>query len=378
MKRTAFLVVISFVVLSIAYSQPIPPEIQQRLQTIQNDAKTRLNEYRTSNNGEFPRSFRLSSSFSQGERSLVDSLGLELSIAMVFDDAMRDRMVQLMRGEFREDELDTLLDRDMNRSIRFFERRALRIPQIDTLPIFVEARNNLYDSLEAQNSLDIVKRWNRVYDLEVFRSLKLDTLNIFKQTFNEIVERERERERERLLTSPRRINTTLVNLAGRIGDERFIQPLIESLAPPTMEVFPGEHESRRRHVIEALVRMRVEPFYSDFVRERTLTTEQIMSDERLHFSIDDFVSILGTQQAFLELSRFLLSNKPYAEEIDIHGSHFSPVSITAFRLIRPNIRNEDLQEMTRGQGFTIDPHIKRLVYEWMQANYGNYEIRRIW
>ena len=375
MKRMFFLTVMCFAMLSIANSQSIPLEIQQRLQDIQDEARTRLDEFRISNRGALPRN-GLRWSFSSTERILSDSLGLELNMGMVFDDPMRDRMVQLMRGEFREDELDTLLERDMKRSIRHFERRALREPQIDTLSIFVKARNNLYDSLEAQNSLDIVKRWNRVYDLEVFRSLQLDTLSIFKQTFNEIVERERERERERLLTNARRrINTTLVGLAGRIDDERFTQPLIELLDIPNPGAFPAESEALRRHVIVALVRMRVEPFYSDFVRERTLTTEQIMSDERLNFDLFDFVNVLGTQQAFLELSRFLLSSKPYAVEIDERGSHFFPVSLDALHLIHDNIRNEDLHEIIRDH---TPPYRERLVYEWMQANYGNYEIRRIW
>jgi len=378
MKRLFFLTAMNFAIFNIASSQPIPLEIQQRLQTIQNDARIALEEFRTSDKHRFLDNFILSGRFTREEIVLVDSLGLEFTVAMIFDDIMRDRMVQLMRGEFREDELDTLLERDMNRSIRLFERRALRIPQIDTLPIFVEARNNLYDSLEAQNPLDIVKRWNRVYDLEIFRSLKLDTLSVFKQTFNEIVERERERERERLLASARRINATLVGLAGRIGDERFIEPLIESLDIPDRESFPELHEGLRRQVVVSLVRMRVEPFYSDFVRKRTLTMEQIMNDERLRFELEDFVNILGTQQAFLELSRFLLSNKPYRIIISEHNSFSTPVSRSAFSIIRRNIRNEDLQEIMRIQGGHTDPYIKRLAYEWMQANYGNYEIRRIW
>jgi hypothetical protein len=240
----------------------------------------------------------------------------------------------------------------------------MRIPQIDTLSILIEARNSLYDSLEAMDPWDIIKRRNRAYDLEVFRSLELDTLSIFKQAFNEIVERER----ERILAEPRSINRTLVELAWRIGDERFIQPLIEVL----------EHQGQQRRVIEALVRMRVEPFYSDFVRERTLTTEQIMSDERLNFDLEDFVGVLGTQQAFLELSRFLLSNKPYREIVSGRDSFFTPVSNSAFFLIRHNIRNEDLQKIMRVQGGHTDPQVKRYVYDWMQANFGNYEIRRIW
>jgi len=103
-----------------------------------------------------------------------------------------------------------------------------------------------------------------------------------------------------------------------------------------------------------------------------------MNDEWLRFALEDFVNILGTQQAFLELSRFLLSNKPYIEEVSNVGSHFVTVSEITFSLIRDNIRNEDLQEMMGRLGWRIDPDMKRPVYEWMQANYGNYEIRRIW
>jgi len=373
MKRMFFLTAMCFAILSIANSQPIPLEIQQRLQDIQDEARTRLDEFRISGRGELPRpQHGLRWSFSSVERALVDSLDLELNMGMVFDDAMRDRMVQLMRGEFREDELDTLVNRSINRDHRqiTFKRNALRIPQIDTLSIFIEARNSLYDSLEAEDPWNINKRRRGTHDLEVFRSLQLDTLSIFKQTFNEIVERERERERERLLANPGRFNSILIELAGLIGDERFIEPLMEAL----------EEQNRPRRAIEALVRMRVEPFYSDFVRERTLTTEQIMNDERLRFQLEDFVDILGTQQAFLELSRFLLSNKPHQiNVIDGVGYHVSPASDRAFRLIQRNIINEELQEIMRGEmGWRIDPNTKRPAFEWMQANYGNYEIRRIW
>jgi hypothetical protein len=96
--------------------------------------------------------------------------------------------------------------------------------------------------------------------------------------------------------------------------------------------------------------------------------------------------VLGTQKAYLELSKYLLSNKPYGI-IAIDYSEYSesyptsyttPVSNDAFYLIQDNIENKDLQEMIGNKHVADDPKLSISIYNWMQKNYGKYKIRRIW
>jgi len=372
MKKTFLAVIIAVAGQAIAYGQSVPIEIQQRLQEIEEQARIRLDEFRLSDEGRLPRIGRLSTLLSHAEITRINDLGLELDVGMVFDDAMRDRIVQLMRMEFREEELDTLVERTLNRMTTFFEGQAMRASGIDTLSIFRDALADLLDSLEAQNTLDIVKKMNRRYDLGVFKALQLDTLSIFKQALNEIIESERARWRERFLAESRYINTTLVELAGHIGDERFVQPLIEALD------IPNQHENRRRFVTEALIRMRVEPYFSEFTENRTRAIEQIKS-ERPPFRMREFVLLWGTQEAFLELSKYLLSDIPYALAISDEGVTVGATAFEeAFVFIKDNIKNADLQEMLKGKTGWDNPELRMPLYEWMQANFGNYEIRRIW
>ena len=165
-------------------------------------------------------------------------------------------------------------------------------------------------------------------------------------------------------------------MCGYIGDKRFIKPLIEILNK-------AEEDYQKEKIIEALTRMRVEPYYSDYVKKRTLTMEQIKDEDKwLDFKIEDFVNVLGTQEAFLELSNYLLSNKPYSTiviDYEDHPEHrHYPVSDNAFILIRDNIENREVQEMIGKKSIEdYTPYLKPL-YDWMQKNYGKYKIKRIW
>jgi hypothetical protein len=195
--------------------------------------------------------------------------------------------------------------------------------------------------------------------------LQLDTTVIFKQAYDCIVKKEKESDRKYYLTNTYYDHTSLAELCGYIGDKRFVQPLEEAL---------GKSDNFRREIVlEALARMRADPYYSNYIKERTLTTEQIHNNDRLQFSLDDFVYVWGTQEAFLELSKYLLSNKPYRIYTGYHVSYKFPVSDDAFSLIRDYIENESLQTLIKT---TEDD--KQAVYEWMQKNYGKYKIRRIW
>ena len=49
---------------------------------------------------------------------------------------------------------------------------------------------------------------------------------------------------------------------------------------------------------------------SDYLKSRTRTLSEI-KEERAPFSLHDFVYVLNSQDSFLELSKYLLSDIPY-------------------------------------------------------------------
>jgi hypothetical protein len=134
-------------------------------------------------------------------------------------------------------------------------------------------------------------------------------------------------------------------------------------------------------VIEALARMRAEPYYSEYVRFRMPRTLEQIKQDYPGFEIDELVYVIGTQEAFLELSKYLLSDVPYAVDIADYqeGSYStrSPISDDAFFLIRNHMENEYLQELMKNKD-SEDPIVLKQTYDWMQKNYGKYKIRRIW
>jgi hypothetical protein len=354
------------------YGQPLPGDIQQRLDSLKNRAKMALDNFRTHPgtgelySGELRYRFSPSYLFHKSHE-------YNLNLGMIYDEGMRDRIVQLMRNEYREDELDTLVNRMLESLIKPNEREAMEICKFDTLTMFKKALDSLFLNLESRNVVDMMKKVNHIYEYELFKHLKLDTIKIFRQTYSKIREREKERERKYYLTYTYYDRTELARLCGYIGDKRFISPLIEALDKPD--------NFNQEVVIEALARMRVEPYYNGYVKSRMPRTLEQVNKERPGFDIEDFVYVIGTQEAFLELSKYLLSDVPYRIEIaDNQESSYStsfPISNDAFYLIQDHIENEDLQDMIKGKS-PYTPGVFKQTYDWMQKNYGKYKIRRIW
>jgi hypothetical protein len=360
-----------------AYSQEMPAFVQQRLDNLHNKAKKCLTIYRYGYSPDSPNSDlpnKLKSSFSDEEKMLIDSLGLKLHIGMIYDDAMRNRIVELMQNQYQEYELDSLVNRYISRNIKVFEWRAMEICKMDTLSIFKSAMDSLYSFLTAQNTLDVSKKINRIYDYDIFKLLRLDTTKIFKQTYENIVSKEKIQEREYYLTKTNYNYSYLARLCGYIGDKRFIPSLIQALDKP--DNFNNEK------VMEALVRLRVAPYYKEYIKFRTRTMEEIKSEKQLGFYISDFVDVLGTQEAFLELSKYLLSDKPYLfidSSYEDHSEEISfGVSVEAFSLICDNLENEDMLKLIGGRYSEPNATNINLLYKWMQKNYGKYKIKRLW
>jgi hypothetical protein len=381
MKRIILLSIYCIVFANAIYSQAMPVFVRQKLDSIKKEARKALMDYRIGDGYmrlPFGLGFYLPGNvFSYDETQLIDSLNLKVNIGMIYDDAMRNRIVELMQNKFQEYELDTLINRQMSYRIIAYERVAMETCLIDTLPLFKITLDSLCNALESQNALDLSKQANKVYNYEVFKFLKLDTTTRFQQVHESLIEKEKKQWREYLLTNKSYYRADLAELCGYIGDKRFIQPLIEALGK-------AEEDYQKKKILEALARMRVEPYYRDYVKYRTRPLEQVKdANKNVGFDIDDFVYVLGTQESFLELSKYLFSNYIYARDSDDSSGTNSETAVyylseKAFDLIQENIMNEDLQKIINGRSSYSNPELLQSVYDWMQKNYGKYKIKRIW
>jgi hypothetical protein len=350
------------------YGQQLPEDIQQRLDSLKQKSKIALDNYRTHPNSGRLCTGELRYNLTNPRYLFYKSHEYNLNLGMIYDDEMRDRIVQLMRNEYREDELDTLVNRLVDRYPIQYENYAMEACKFDTLPFFKAALDSFY--LELKNKAIKNIGYPHMHTYEVFKLLKLDTTEIFRQTYNKIIKREKESVRERFLTDTRYRHSDLAKLCGYIGDKRFIPVLIEALAKPD--------NFNQKVVLEALARMRVEPYYSDYVKLRMPRTLERIKQGRPGFSIEDFIYVIGTQEAFLELSKYLLSNVAYTwDTSDELGATPHPISNSAFYLIQDHIENEDLQGIMKNKD-PEDPVALKQTYDWMQKNYGKYKIRRIW
>ncbi|MDR1203353.1 MAG: hypothetical protein LBL58_17225 [Tannerellaceae bacterium] len=368
-KITCIYVWIAFIIP--CSGQPLPEDIQQRLDKLRNNAKIALDNFRTHPRTGELYSGQLRYEFTDPEYLWEKSHKYNLNLGMIYDDEMRNRLVQLMQNGYREDELDTLVNRLIDGYPVQYENYAMEACKFDTLPFFKAALDSFYLDLKNKSTKNI--GYPHMHTYEVFKLLKLDTTEIFKRTYSKIRERERERERERFITKTYYNHSHLAELCGYIGDKRFIPPLIEALDKPD--------NFNREVVIEALARMRAEPYYSEYVKFRMPRTLEQIKQDYPGFEIDELVYVIGTQEAFLELSKYLLSDVPYAVDMADYqeGSYStrSPISDDAFFLIRNHMENEDLQELMKNKD-SEDPIVLKQTYDWMQKNYGKYKIKRIW
>jgi hypothetical protein len=355
MKRIILFCIFLFVVFA-GFSQNVPTDIQQTLDELQVQIKLGLDSIRTNPRlGDWGANSLLSERLLPEQRMRADSLGLNLHWGMVYDESMRERLVQLLNNEFREDEVETLVNRAMSRITTFDQRAMLAMGVIDTREF-----RQVQDSLNRHRNRAV--REDLYQYPEVFRYLQYDTLAVFRQTMDSLIKQRREDLRIQYLNRQAPIRTIAIT-CGLIDDERFIEPLKNVLNIPDIDrrIFDD--------VRDALVRMKVEPYYSEFVEEYTFSMEEVKEME-FAFHLGDYVNLLRTQASFRELSKFLHSDAYTVYTSEGPGGNASQA---ALRLIHRNIENEDLQLLINTQKRDI---LK--IFDWMQENYGNYKIKRVW
>jgi len=292
---------------------------------------------------------------------------------MIYDDNMRKRIVQLLRNEYREDELDTLVVRRLSRRVEEIRRQTFVIYGYDTLQVFKDNLLTHFEREKTQNTEEYKRRRKHpdAFKWDVLTLLGFDTTAIYKKIFDSLFQELRNEQIISIQNQWEFCIECIIKASGYIKDQRFVSPL--------EDIYKNSADNRiKRAAEEALVRMQINPYYENYVHKRTRTIESVQT-QRPDFDLSDLVFIWRSQNSFKELSKYLLSDYPYVyyssggEEDEV-----TSVSFEAFLYIQNNIMNADLQEILKTKSAMDNSEAKKTLYDWMQENYGNYEIRRIW
>jgi len=362
------------------YSQELPKNIRERLEYLKTNIRLKLDSCRTNISTGYLHPGFLSGNGNVTTGAMTHYEGIayyaqyNLNWKMVYDDEMIARMIQLLNNEYRQDELDTLVNREMAwYTHSWFEQDAMRIMQVDTSKVFLQ----IQDSLNQHRDREIHP--GLYQDFDVFQYLGLDTTAHFHFLIDSLKVAQREEKINYYLTNYVYLPIMdIVRQCGFIKDERLIEPLI-NLYNKLKENNIGDEKNYRSLIAQAkwsLFMMRVEPYYSEVLNTLLYSLDEIRAMDFVG-PVYALAEILNNQDSFRELSKYMFSNAPtgVSSEFGFQGNAY----LNAFEYIKRFIENDDLQKMITAENFNI--HIeenRQRVYDWMQANYGKYEIRRIW
>jgi len=185
-------------------------------------------------------------------REKADSLNLD--IGMIYDDNMRNRIVQLLRNEFAKNELDTIVARRFKVYEEQIRVKAFDLCRFDTLQPF---QDSLYIYWERRSRTHHKDYWK----YNVMGRLHLDTTAIFQKIFDSLFQEWKEQTiteaKETIQFDLKRI----IKLCGAIKDRRF--------APPLTDLFTQSLDEEIRRLAEiALVQMHIEPYRKNYFQRR--------------------------------------------------------------------------------------------------------------
>ena len=390
MKRVLFTSILLLLCINIQAQrseQELKKAIEQRWEETRTRAQRFLTEARISSISSL-NLFVSTSGFTRKEREKLDSLDVWIDIGEVYDEEMRKRVVQLLQNEYRQDELDTLLNRHLKSEAFILRRQAFDICRFDTLQVFKDSLAAYHKRIQKEKQ-ERGERANHIsqYSTVVMRDiLQLDTTTIFIHTFDSLSYQFRIERTNYLQNRWLFPIEAVIEVSGFIGDERFIVPL--------EQLYKNSAEVRIRNFAEmSLVQMRVEPYFSAFMNRLILPLDAIKSGQVSEFNLNIVDCRWGNclpglifSEIFLELSKYLFSTYCYINMPLGNDTRTKPdrcLFQDTYQVIRYHILNEDLQKiMAEYPELPFNPEksieIRQRVFDWMQGNYGNYEIRRIW
>jgi len=372
MKKITVLSLIYFIIVFDCYSQRIPDDIQVTLDKLKNETRQSLKNKRLDSNSSELHINPIQWALSDKQFETVEKLGLKLNLGMIYDEDMRNRLLQLLKNEYNPVELDTLAERYISSSIIANEQLAFASCKFDTMKLFKSTLDSFYNDIKTKTTVNVGYKYFYKYD--VFKLLKLDTSKFFKHVLGSVNNKDKESFIYDIKHNNKTDLTSIAELCGYVNDKRFIKPLIEALDKPD--------NFRRNIVIEALARMKVEPYHSNLLKEYTLPVDKIISGYGYNYFV--FIDVLRSQESFLELSKYLKSDVPcmIVEDGESSFHHGDELKFCVMRAIYNNLENKDLKKLI-GDGskklympYDITPEWDAkldVLYDWMQKNYGKYE-----
>jgi hypothetical protein len=401
MKKVLFFALLHMFLPIVCFSQNIVSDIQTCFEELKTNIQLKLDSCRTNPDiGDFRYGLlktklinflaynKKSSSYGKTRHDLekeLDALNPQLHWQMIYDDSMIERMIQLLNNKYRKDEFDTLINRRWQRiEKKDWKRIVMYTMKADTLKIF----KYIKDSLNVHRNKNIHK--DIYQDDEVFQYLRLDTTSRFRFVKDSLMQAEHERVVNDYLNSYHFEIGNLIRTCGYVNDKRFVEPLIDLLNKikrraeeitkvlEEKESYDLENEKNLNEKIipvikNTLVRMKVEPYRTDLLKELTQPLDTVKKQD--FTGKPDYLSIFADNPDYLlELSKYLHSdaNTMITSE-GFDGTAYEDAYIT----IKKYIKNKSLWDIINQPDFDLEKD-RFTIYDWMQKNYGKYEIKRLW
>lgn len=304
--------------------------------------------------------------------SVFESYNVDCSLNSRFDKDMRKRVLQLLRNEYAEGELEKAMQRELDKW--GFNKVT-----------YGQSRINWYK---------LPKSLHKIYK---------DTSSVEFKAFADSCWQVKMESMRKKYTENYMFNLdALLNVCYYLKDKKIEKQLIKMLNDTTLKQYHKEIQA-------ALICRHIEPYYTQcFMRNMYNDTTY---DSKMRCNIDTLSHYIHSQESFRELSKFLLTNTIVhwvdADDMDDNGSIVSTKTISqesdemvynenndyiffdAFLEIKWKIRNQDLwdslgyhpnnkDEEYRNDLMFFAFQNRRKIYEWMQANYGKYQIAPQW
>lgn len=294
----------------------------------------------------------LKDSFTWEETDMFYSCGRVPQASLMYDEYSRKRILQLLKNEFEEGELDFLVD--------------------------------MYSSYSARDGIYHGKY--RFTGEEEYKNKFLRDRNseAYKQLVDSCIEMCKPIQRERLLTTYCFSIKYIIKLAGVIESKEIVDQLLKMYDDPKCE----EYKSR---IYTALVRQKVEPFYSNFIKERKYDESKGYYDLLPNVNFRTRTSVVYytySQDAILDLLPYLDSDTfGILEAVSEESQFFNlPLKMDAFNIIKMHIMNTDLWAKLGVENpikFSppddyLTPKRIKMIKKWIKSNYGKYQLRRVW
>jgi hypothetical protein len=315
---------------------------------------------------------------------------LNMSWDMVIDDYMINRMIQLLKNEYRKEEFDTLVNRQWGRYDEdSFNGIAFYLMKQENSKLFKQTQDSLNRSRDKSIHPDL-------YQIcDVGEYLKWDTTPRFHFLIDSLKIAKKEEIKNYYLNKYHFDIKGLIQSCGFIGDSRLKETMLNLLDQcekrlaflnKEMEILKNKEQteitySYQNEIYEkgrminflyiSLIQMRVEPYYTHFFKIKWgCPTANYCID----YIDNDAIILFHNQEILLAVADGLLDTSPaYITSEGPSGIVYE----ATFGRIKQYIENESFWKIINNPKFNLDKD-RFKIYDWMKKNYGKYKIKRIW